>query len=593
MIIERHDNNHFIIGCNDKDLLKKMQGVMNGFKVRNVNKIIIPLKSGPKIFRFKNYDIRWGPNTKDTILRLSANIIKRKQNIEKIKSQYGKEIKFDYDCKGLYVPMAHQKIMYNMIAYNDVVSILADVGTCKTGPYLWAIDARIIKKQIKKALVITLTDLKKNVMEEMKVQVPHLTGVILNNKVQANKVINKQYKIKKKNIDYHIYIANYEKMFSLVEVIPDDYFDMVILDEAHRIGSPNSRQTENIIKKFEFSKYKYIVTASLNANNLMSFFMPFRFLGPDTVPYAHYGVFREEHMHSVDPNGYIWVPNDNAVEKVSKIIGNLSVMFQKEECLDLPPIIREKYSCDMEPNQLKLYTQMKNDLVTIIDDMCEQCDKKDKCDDTCEQTMVAKNALVLREKLRQIASGFYINTRFEINDNGKRIAKRNVIYLDENPKLRLLINTLNNIPTNRKVIIWSNYVPGINLIKKAVGNAFGDDSYLTCYLDEDAYEQVQLFRQAQYKYLIANQTKMGHGHNIQFSNYQVFFCNDYSYVKRDQAEGRQHRKGQDEKVTIIDIVMRKSVDEIILKALSAKKDLSLTLSQWARVLKRGPDTIEF
>ena len=434
-----------------------------------------------------------------------------------------------------------------------------------------------------------MSDLKENVLEEMSIQVPHLTGAIIKSKIQADKLINKKYKVQKKNIDYDIYIGNYEQMFSVLSIVPPGYFDMVILDEAHRIGSPGSRQTKEIVKFFEFCKYKYILTGTLTSNNLMSFYMPFRFLGPDTVPYAKYYEFRRQYMHTVDPDGRIWKPNHGSEEVVSKIIGGISVQFKKEDCLDLPPLIREKYSCDMDPGQNKLYTEMKKDMVSIIENMCDQCDSKGKCNMCCEESVSAKNALVLAGKLQQIASGFYINTRVSLDENGKQKISRNVIYLNENPKLRLLIKVLNNIPPDRKVIIWSNYITAINLIKKAVENSFGPDRYLTCYQDQNAHEQIKKFRDPQYSWLIGNPTKMGHGHNIQFSNYMIFFSNSYSYIHRDQAEGRQYRQGQTKDVTVIDLATRKTIDEVALKAIAHKIDLSLTLSQWARVVKKGPD----
>ena len=128
--------------------------------------------------------------------------------------------------------------MFNVLARLEAGALLADPGTCKTGAYLWGIDYRIQNKDIKKCLIITLSHLKDNVMSEMKKQTPSLRGVVLDGKKQSDCVINHKYKHSKKNADYDVYIANYESMFSLVDIIPDDYFQMVILDEAHRIGSP-------------------------------------------------------------------------------------------------------------------------------------------------------------------------------------------------------------------------------------------------------------------------------------------------------------------------------------------------------------------
>jgi SNF2 family DNA or RNA helicase len=583
--VQIYNKNQLIVGCNDKILLEQMQAIMDGRKIRNVNKIIIPNKSSTKLKYFTNNEIKCSDDVKSIIRSVALNSEKRKEVIQKIKSQYsGDEIKFDYEYKGCYNVMKHQKIIFNMIVYPDVSAILADTGTCKTGPYLWAIDKKIQLKKIRRAIIITLSNLKKNVFAEMKIQVPHLNGIILLNKKQSDSIINKKYKNDKKNMDYDIYIANYESMNSLIEVIPKDFFDMVILDEAHRIGSPSSAQTKSIVDFFESCKYKYIITATLTANNLMSFFMPYRFLGPDTVPFAKYNEFRGNFMHPVDINQYIWIPNKGSVDKVSKIIGDLAVKFKKEECIDLPELIYETYSCSMGTEQEKIYNELKKELIVTINDMCENCTCKNNCNMSCENSLIAKNALVLLRKLQQISFGFYINTHIEIDKDGKKIDKRNIIKIKENPKLELLVQTLNNINKDCKVIIWCNYTYGIEIIVEKLSQAFGVEKLLTCYQDQDAYDTIQKFKDNKYRFLIVNQKKMGAGHNIQFSNYSVFVTNSYSYIERDQAEGRQYRQGQKNNVTVIDLTVTGSIDEIILKAIKNKVDLSFTLSKWASVL---------
>ncbi len=584
------DKHTFFIQCDDEATLEMLQGVTDGWKVRNRNIVKLPWKASVLLLEYTNLGIEIDQKSKSVIDHLVKTGKSRIENIKKIKSQYGSKITFDYDCKGRYQPLEHQKVMFGAMYYSNAAAVIADPGTCKTGPYLWVIDKRISKGIIKKALVITLSDLKKNVLEEMSAQTPHLKGVILDGRARSDNILNKKFKIKKKNDEYDIYIANYELMRSITDLFPDDYFDMVVLDEAHRIGFPGTEQTKRIIEKFENVSYKYIITGTLHANNLMSFFMPFRFLGADALPVANYYEFRRRYMMTVDPDQHIWVPLSGSKSVVAEITGKLSVMFKKDDCLDLPPIVYEKYTCEMTSGQEKLYNELKSDLISIIDDMCSKCNKKENCDRSCEESIIAKNALVLSTKLHQIASGFYINTRIRINqETGAEKNDSNIITLDENPKMRLLLTTLNNMPTGEKVIIWTNYTHACYLISEALKKAYGDKSYLTCFGNEDAYDKVKEFEISKSDYIVANPRKMGVGQNIQYSHYQIFFSNSRSYVVRDQAEGRQHRKGQKNKVTVIDLITEGTVDELALKCLSEKKDLNISLSKLSRVLKKPKD----
>lgn len=588
MHVSVFDPNHLLVGTPDGVLLRAMRSKMGGTKVREKNQIIVPLRSGPKIDEFTHHEkATYGPGVREAIDKIVSIVSRREKMAEAIKSQYRSgNIAFKYECKGVYAPLNHQKIMYNMAAHMDVCALLAEPGTCKTGAYLWAIDTRIQRGQIQKCLVITQSFLKSNVLAEMLVQVPSMSGVVLSDKTQANKVINKSYKVKKRNVDYQIYIANYESMYSLVELIPDDYFQMVVLDEAHRIGSAQSRQTNAIIDKFEFVPYKVIVTGSLHSNNVMSFYSPFRFLGPDVLTHADFYGCREYLMYPVDDQKHIWVPTSGAESIVRSVVGKISVCFTKEDCLDLPDIIRERIPFTLGDPQMSLYNKMKTELVAQIDGMCAKCSKAGRCDMSCRDTVDAKNALVLLSKLRQITCGFYIQTQYDVDQQtGAKKDNNAIITLGSNTKLSILMNVLNNIPDGKKTIIWTTYTHAVRTIRDAIANAYGEDSVLTCFGDDDSFAQIEKFKSPEKSWLVANQSKGGVGLNIQFSSYQVYFNNSFSWIQREQAEARQHRQGQKDKVTSIDLVAEGTIDEIILDRLSTKESLAESLSQLARILR--------
>ena len=54
----------------------------------------------------------------------------------------------------------------------------------------------------------------------------------------------------------------------------------------------------------------------------------------------------------------------------------------------------------------------------------------------------------------------------------------------------------------------------------------------------------------------------------------VYYSNNYSLETRLQSQDRIHRIGQENKCTYIDLVVNNSIDEVILKRLMQKKELS-------------------
>lgn len=581
------DKNTVVLECENAQLLMSVQGMVDGAKIRCQPKIEFQIKSLTKIPRIIK---DWYRFSTDEVIKktveASNSIKERKEIIRQVRAQYPDNVEFHegYKPDCLFPPLKHQVTMFNAIARLGRSAIIADPGTCKTGAYLWGIEFKIKKGLVKKCLIITLSHLKHNVLEEMKIQVPGLTGVILADAGQAKKVLFKSYKIAKKNIDYDIYISNYESMRTLVDIIPDDYFDMIILDEAHSAGSPRSQQTKAIVNKFELTPHKHIVTGTLNANSALSFYMPFRFMGPDMVSEAKFEEFRSRHFYPVDPDQHMWKPNPGTNQHVQELIGNASVCFKKEDCLDLPPKIYKTLKCDLSPAQREEYDRTVNDFIFLLKKECEHCDKNGtSCDYVCENAILIKSALVCNTKLSQITCGFFIETAFEITNEGKRVDKSVVHWFDENPKLDMLMADLTTIPSDKKVIIWSHYTAGIKLLVDRICKAYGPESYIAVYGNVDAFEAVNKFKDdPKIRFFIANQKKAGTGLNIQFSSYQTYFSNDYSYIVRTQSEDRQHRKGQKEVVTITDLACNKTIDEKVLKVITKeKKELDKHLNSLA------------
>jgi SNF2 family DNA or RNA helicase len=339
------------------------------------------------------------------------------------------------------------------------------------------------------------------------------------------------------------------------------------------------------MSKLEHVPNKYIVTGTLVANNELSFYMPFRFMGPDTVTEADFACFRQRHFYTVDPDQRIWVASSTTKDLVRDLITKSAIGFRKEQCLDLPGVVYSRYEYDFDKEQAEAYEMAQQELVYIIREGCDKCVNKDKCLE-CDNALLIKNALVCINKLAQICCGFFIETKKVFDSTGKETDVSTIHQMPTNPKLRMLMNVLMNIPEDGKVIIWSTFTEGVRAVCKQLEIDYGRGSYIAVFGSVDAFAAVEKFKaDPKLRFMVANQAKAGTGLNIQFSNYQAYFMNDYSYLKRDQSIARQDRKGQTEKVQVIDLVGKVggklAIDGIILKALEDKKDLAYCLTSFA------------
>jgi SNF2 family DNA or RNA helicase len=93
---------------------------------------------------------------------------------------------------------------------------------------------------------------------------------------------------------------------------------------------------------------------------------------------------------------------------------------------------------------------------------------------------------------------------------------------------------------------------------------------------------VEGFQKGNIKYFIGQPRTGGYGLTLTKAKTVIYFNNTYDMEVRLQSEDRAHRIGQTDKVTYIDFVAPKTIDEKIIKTLSNKKKLAdqITGDKW-------------
>jgi SNF2 family DNA or RNA helicase len=157
---------------------------------------------------------------------------------------------------------------------------------------------------------------------------------------------------------------------------------------------------------------------------------------------------------------------------------------------------------------------------------------------------------------------------FLYSDDGKLVELSNA-------KLDELLNVIEEI--EGKIIIWATFRYSIQKIEETLQKKYGEKSVVTLYGDtKKRSEVVDNFNDPRgARFLVSNPSVGGYGLTLNASSYQIFFNNSYNLEERLQAEARNHRSGQKaDKVTYIDLVAIKTIDEFIIKALKEKITIS-------------------
>jgi hypothetical protein len=358
-----------------------------------------------------------------------------------------------------------------------------------------------------------------------------------------------------------IVVTNFESLLmpKLFKLFEDWKPEILVVDEVHRCKNGTAKRTKAAIKLADLADHRYILTGTPILNSMLDLFPQFRILdGGDTFGRSFLG-FRASYFHDRNsgmpkhvhfPN---WQPLPGAEARLHAAIAKKSMHVTKEECLDLPPLVKKQYMVQLSPEQKRLYDEMKKDFVTYMGDSA------------CVATIALTKAL----RMQQIVSGFIA---LEAADGSRRTEKL------DNPRASALKDLLSEILTHSKCLVWAVWKTDYETIREVcndLGASFvevhGEISPKAKYANVDKFTSDPNCR-----VLIGHPGAAGVGINLVAASYSIFYSRNFSLEQDLQAEARNHRGGSEvhEKITRIDLVAENTIDEIVTKKLALKQEIS-------------------
>ncbi len=300
---------------------------------------------------------------------------------------------------------------------------------------------------------------------------------------------------------------------------------LIGIDESTTIKTPTAKRTKNILEIGNLAKYRRILTGSPVTKSPLDLFSQCKFLDPFHLGYESYYAYRSRYAHMLERNfGGRRVQIVGSYRRLGELADKLekfSYRVLKEDCLDLPEKVFTRRLVELTDEQKKIYRQMKEMALAVLDDGTISHLKNNRIDSLME-------------------------------------------LLEE---------------TEGKVIIWANYVEDIKNIVAALKKAYGDASTVEYHGSVDSgvrQEQIALFQQKNgpTRYFVGNPQTGGYGITLTAANTVVYYSNNYDLEKRLQSEDRAHRIGQTGSVTYVDLIAEKTIDERIVKALRSKINIA-------------------
>lgn len=336
----------------------------------------------------------------------------------------------------------------------------------------------------------------------------------------------------------------------LFHLLLNKHFDMIILDEITHIKNFNATRTKTVTLLCNKINRVLALSGTPITNSPESVITIYNCVDGGETFGRNYFAARN---HFFVNHGYgfpDWRLRKDTEEEFKKRLYFNATRQTKEECLDLPPkIFTERYT-ELIGIQRDIYRKIAQELLKELI--------------LPEGRVKIQNSLVKLAKLSQLTGGFlYTDKKAQI--------------FDENPKLELLKEVIEEIPQTDKIIIFAKWTQDIKTIAKQLDILRINHVILSGQTKDRGKLINNFINIANIKILLSQITTGAYGLNLTCSSVVIYYSLGFSSVEFWQSQDRIHRIGQDKSCVYISLLAENTIDTYIHDCLKKHTAISKSL----------------
>lgn len=413
-----------------------------------------------------------------------------------------------------FEPFEHQKETAEFLALRRRAFCFNEQGTGKTASVIWAADYLLSRGAINRVLVVCpLSIMQASWQNDLfKFAVHRTVDVAYGTADRRKKVINGTASF---------VIINYDGVPSVFEELKAGGFDLIVIDEANAYKNVQTKRWRLMRKLLGPKTGLWMLTGTPAAQSPVDAYGLAKMCVPDKAP-QFFGDFRQSVM--MQYSMYRWEPRPEAKQIVYDML-QPAIRYEKDQCLDLPPVTFMTRIAPMTPEQRKYYKQLKDDMLL----------------ESGGEEVSAVNAAAKMTKLLQISGGAVYS------DN------RVVVQFDVSNRLQVIEEVI--AEASNKVLIFVPFTHTINLLsehltKAGITNAIIDGSV-------PVTKRTQVFKDFQEKpdptALVIQPQAAAHGVTLTAADTVIWYSPVTSVETYLQANARIDRPGQKHPMTVFHI----------------------------------------
>jgi SNF2 family DNA or RNA helicase len=315
----------------------------------------------------------------------------------------------------------------------------------------------------------------------------------------------------------------------------------LVLDESHRIKSPEAKVTTAVLNLRREAAKRYIMSGTPVANTPEDIWSQIFFLDGGELLGDTFEKFTDRYF--APGGGY------RRMEELRAHLDAIGLRREKEGTVSLPKKSISRVPVNLAPQQREMYETLREELQIWVKTLTGE-----------EVVTQAENILTRLIRLAQIASNP------GLIDSGYTETPAKFAVLDE------LLDAY--LPRAQKVVVWTSFVPNIETLLSryarlrpvALHGEMANDARVAAVRAFKSNQAVRL--------LIANPAAAREGLTLTESSCAIYLDRTFNLVDFLQSQDRIHRLSQTRECDIILLIAERTVDELIDFSLAQKHRLA-------------------
>ena len=354
--------------------------------------------------------------------------------------------------------------------------------------------------------------------------------------------------------NYEVVITSYGTLLSDVYHLKEFMFNYIFLDESQAIKNPDSQRYKSV--RLLKSRNKIVMTGTPIENNTFDLYAQLSFACPGLLGTQTH--FREEFSTPIDKYKDI----ERAQELKRKINPFVLRRTKAQVATELPDKTEMVLYCEMGKEQRDVYESYKKEMRDYL-----------QASTAKKKFMDSMYVLAALTKLRQIC-------------NSPALLNEEEYYGNESAKIRVLMEEIKEKHRYHKILVFSQFVGMLDLIKTELEQEAIPFAYLTGQ-SKKREEIVDDFQDNDdIRVFLISLKAGGTGLNLTEADYVYLVDPWWNPAVENQAIDRCYRIGQDKHVVAVRLITPGTIEEKIVNLQVTKKEIASDIIQTeATILK--------